>query len=717
MARKSKQRKTSSSVGFANDLHHNKQKEPQKPIKPQAKELLPASKFPNSSWPYVLFIALASFITYFNSFYNELIMNWDDAGYIANNLYIRDLSSTGLMAMLTKFYLHNYHPFTMISYAIEYSFAEANPFLYHVNNFLLHVINAALVFIFIKALTHKQNSIPFFVALIFALHPMHVESVAWISERKDLLYTLFFLLSLIFYLRYIDSQQKPWRFLVLSLVLFFSSLMSKSAAVTLAPVLFLLDFYRNRKWSIMLLVDKIPFFVLSFIFGILAIRSQQTAIQDLTPMLSFIERILIAMFALFTYIYKLLLPVNLSAMYAYPIKMNDQLPMIYYIMPLIFAAIAFILWRLRKFKIVVFGFLFFLFNIGLVLQLVPVGGVILSERYTYVPYIGLILILVWPLTSPKKNFVSVYTTILLLHSITFGVLSFDRIKYWKNGDILFSDVIQKYPLLPYAYNNRGFLYWDYYALKVYNENPTQKDTYVQKAYRDFSTAIQLDPSYVEAYSNRAVLLYNTGRIEESLSDFNIVLALDSSNADALIGRANTLSTLKRFDESLEDYTAYLQLKPNDERALVWRGTALTNTGNFKLALDDLRKAAQINPSDHETWYWIALTHFQQSQFDSALIYFDKTLNVKSDFAEAFSWKGLTWFNLRNYQNAVNAYTEALRLNPKDAAALVNRAVSLYQLGQYNESINDLDAAISLGFQVNRDFYMAVKAHKSGFRVH
>lgn len=723
MARKSKQSKAIIKQPTAHKTPVQKERQLSsldKKVKSPASKLVAKSEssfLPQQTWPYLLFIALLSFMAYFNSFYNELIMNWDDAGYIVNNTFIQNLSIESIKAMFSKFYMHNYHPLTTLSYALEYAISETNPFIYHVNNFILHLLNAFLVFVLVRKLTNEQRLLPFFVALLFAVHPMHVESVAWISERKDVLYTFFFLLSLIAYLKYIDSENRSWRYLGFALLFFLGSLMSKSAAVTLAPVLLLIDYFRHRAFNGRLLLEKVPFFAFSLLFGMLAISSQDTAIQDLTPMLTFAERLMISMFAFVTYLYKALLPLNLSAMYAYPIKVDNQLPMVYYLMPIVVAAIAFALWRMRKSRILVFGFLFFLFNIGLVLQLVPVGGVILSERYTYVPYIGLLLLLAWPLTLLKNNSKNLYAVFLLLLAIAFSVLSFDRVKYWKNGDVLFTDVIKKYPLLPYAYNNRGFLYWDYYAVKVYKDLPAQKDVYVRKAYADFTMALQLDPTYTEAFSNRAVLLFNTGRIEESLIDFNALLRLDSINIDGLLGRANTLSTLKRFEESLKDYSAYLRQKPDDARALIWRATAYTNTGRYEAASMDLRKSAAINPNDHEVWYWMGLGHFKQARFDSALVYFDKTISLKSDFAEVFSWKGLTHFNMHHYTMAVESYNEAIRLNPKDAAALVNRAVSLYQLGRYDEVIRDLDAAMTLGFSVNRDFYMAAKAHKSGFKVH
>jgi tetratricopeptide (TPR) repeat protein len=290
----------------------------------------------------------------------------------------------------------------------------------------------------------------------------------------------------------------------------------------------------------------------------------------------------------------------------------------------------------------------------LVLQLVPVGGTILSERYSYLPYIGLsIPLAVWLEEHLKRS--SLFRIIVIVVLVIFAGLSFNRVSYWKNGDVLFTDVVKKYPSLPYAWNNRGFLYWDYYAIKVFKDNPVKKDLYVNKAWSDYTKALQLDPGYVQAWANRAILLYNTGRPEESLTDFNMVLQLDSVYTDGLIGRANTLSTIGKFEESLPDYNSYLKKKPDDERAYVWRATALANIKEYEKALIDLKTARKLDPDDHESWYWTGLCYYNTNRNDSALYYFARTIEIKPDFIEVFVWQGLALHKAGQYQQAIESY--------------------------------------------------------------
>jgi tetratricopeptide (TPR) repeat protein len=372
------------------------------------------------------------------------------------------------------------------------------------------------------------------------------------------------------------------------------------------------------------------------------------------------------------------------------------------------AALGFLVWKFRKERELIFGLAFFAITIALVIQLLPVGGTIVSERYSYVPYIGLLIPLaVWldRAFQKKKNTIAV---IVAVPALLFSIKSFDRVNYWENGDVLFTDVIEKYPKLPYAYNNRGFLYWDYYALKVYAENPLKKDSYVNKAYQDYTVAVSLDPNYKQAWNNRAVLLYNTGKIEESLADFNVVLAIDSLYSDGLIGRANTLSTLNKFEESLPDYNAYLQIKPEDTKAYVWRAIANANLKRFDLAFADLKFALQKDNTDYEAWYWTGICHYNLVNYDSAIYNFDQSIQRKQDFYEVYAWKALALHKLKRFDEALQVFAHAISMNPADPANYVNRAITLYNMNRYDEALKDLQTAGEMQYPLNREFFMAVQ---------
>jgi protein O-mannosyl-transferase len=668
-------------------------------------------KNPKAPQYFLILIALASILVYAKAIGYGLIYNWDDAGYILKNEYIKSLNISSIIDIFSSFHLHNYHPLTTLSYALEYLFVGENAWLYHLNNLIVHLFNTYLVYLLMKGLFRGNDLPAILAAALFSLHPMHVESVAWVSERKDVLYTLFYLLALIRYLRFVEHGKR--RELLMTGVFFLLSCMSKSAAVTLPVLLLAIDWYFRRKWSLAIIVEKIPFFLISLAFGILAILSQDTAIQDLNPMLSIGERLLIVCWGICLYIGKAIIPLELSAFYPYPLKFNDVLPWYYYLAPLFVVMLGIVLWISRKWgRELLFGFAFFFITISLVLQLMPVGGAIVAERYTYVPYLGLFFIMVWPLNmfyNPDVSLkrlkkIRVYLNFLLLLLLVFTYLSSERVKLWKDGDVLFTDVIEKYPLFPYAYNNRGFLYWDYYALKVYPDNEMKKSIYVEKALNDYNMAIQLDQVYSGAYANRAVLYYNTGNPQKALEDFNILLQLDPDNKDGLIGRANTLSTLGKFSESITDYNAYLQLNQDDPKAWLWRGIAYSKIGENEKAMSDFKYVVSVSPDDYEGHYWLGITLHTAGSFEQAVQSFNSAINLKPDNFEIFSWRGLAYYQLKQFENAVADYTKAIQLNPQELSSYINRSLAYNDLGMYQAAFDDLIFAAEKGMPISKEYY-------------
>jgi len=658
----------------------------------------------------LIIVGVVTFLVYAKALGYGFIYNWDDAGYIFKNDYIKTLSVSSVAEIFSSFHMHNYHPLTTLSYAIEYALVGETAWLYHLNNLLLHLANTWLVYVLMMKLTTNKHLPAILAAALFALHPMHVESVAWISERKDVLYSLFFLLGIIKYLNYIKTNKRTEY--TYSLLFFILSCFSKSAAVTFPVLLFAIDYLYKRKPSLLLFAEKAPMLVISLVFGLLAIKSQDTAIQDLTPMLGLGERLLIVCWGICLYIGKVILPFELSAFYPYPIKTGGILPWYYFMAPLLVAAFGLVVFYSKKIgREVIFGTAFFFITISLVLQLMPVGGAIIAERYTYIPYIGFFFIMTLPLKKlyetsglQSKNISLIFTRILLVVLLVFAWLTHERVKIWEDGDKLFTDVIEKYPQFPYAYNNRGFLYFDYYVLKKYTDNEVKKKAYTDKAYADYSMAIALDPTYVGAYVNRAVLLYNTGKPQPALDDFNKLLTLDPKNKDGLIGRANTLSTLEFFEESIIDYDNYLKIKDDDGKAWLWRGIAHSKTNNNEMASKDFEVAIQFLPDDYEPYYWQGISKHQLKLHTEAIQYFDKAIQLNPNNYEIFSWRGLAHYELKNIDHAIADFTTAINMNPEELSSYINRSIAHNEAGRYEEAFNDLIFAAERGMPISRNYY-------------
>ncbi len=659
-------------------------------------------------------VLLITLILYIPSLFNDFIVNWDDGGYIHEHELVHELNAENIGKIFhpLTFYKGNYHPLTTFFYAVEYSLVGENAFLYHLNNLIFHLLNVWLVFWLVRLLS-KRTELAAFVALFFGIHPMHVESVAWISERKDVLYAFFFLLAAISYYFYLTREEKKTRNYLLAVVFFFLSLLSKSAAVALPGVLLLIDYLIRRKLSFKLLLDKIPFIILSLTFGILAVMSQDEkgAIQDLGPLYTPVERVFLVSHNIVMYLYKMFVPTGLAAMYPYPPHIDGHIPVLFYIcggIVLLMAAV--LIWTKRFGRMYIFGMLFFLVTIALVLQALPVGGAIMAERYTYIPYIGSFFMIGWTysqvwraregLLRKLKPFVHI---LVAAFAIFCFVLSWQRISHWKNGEVLFTELIKTYPNLPFGYNNRGYMYYRWH------ENHARAEA-------DFSKAISIDPTYYQAWGNRGVLYYNTQRYEEAIRDFSEALKLKPDDEGSLIGRANTYSTVQKFDLALPDYNNYLPLKPDDAKAWMWRGTALFNLGKTEEAMADFEHAhllkmnvkANERPAfEAEVIYWKGLVLVRKLEYEKALGLFNQSISMNPDRAETYGWRGIAHYHLKHLPEAIADYTKAIELNPNDAPSFVNRAIAYNDTGRYKEAFADLNAAGKMNYPLNKEFFFKV----------
>ena len=635
-----------------------------------------------------LLLFISCLLVYFNSFQNELIYNWDDGAYVYENPYISSLNWNNIKAIFTSFYPGNYHPLTLLLNALIYHFVGNESFLYHFVQFIFHVLNTFLVYKFISLLQNKKW-ISIGVALLFAVHPMHVESVAWISEMKDVLYTFFFLLALITYHYYVNKPDKKTKWYLWTIFLFILSLLSKPSAVIFSVVLLAMDLYYERLWRWRTWIEKIPFFLLSLGFGIITILAQEGAIQELGPVLKGYERALIVIYSYILYLWKFFLPINLSAAYPYPIKDGGVLPTEYFIIPIAFIALCVIVYLLRKNKKFIWGILFFTINLLMVIQIIPVGGMIASERYTYIPYIGLSFSALTLMEKYIKN-IKLNYVILGIIVVIFTFLAHQRTYYWRNGDVLFSDVLNKYPRYAYGYNNRGFLYWDHYAIDIYKDNPQMKEKYVEKALQDFTKAINLDYTYAEPFLNRGILYYNTGRPDQALADFNRFLELKPDNPDGLLNRANTLSTLGRFKEAIPDYNKYLTIKNDDPKAYMWRGIAYFNIQNYDSAIIDFNKSIEIDPDYYEPYYWLGVIYYNQKDYSNALKYLDLSISKNSNNANSYIWKGLCYMNMNEYHKAIEQYSKAIEIDPNNSTAYINRFNAYRLIGDIANAQKDFE---------------------------
>ena len=316
--------------------------------------------------------------------------NWDDDRYVETNPLLRH---PGLKAVLTTPVEGNYHPLTIWSLALNYRISGLDPASYHWLSLLLHLANTALVFLFIRKLSGGRLWTSVVTSLFFGIHPMHVESVAWIAERKDVLYAFFYLTGLIAYLKYLERRQLRW--LGVTLLAFVLSVASKPAAVVFPITLLAIDYYCRRAFDLSLVVEKVPFLAVSLAGGILTLKAQQSTGAIGVHMWDPLQKLLIASYGTLMYVVKLFLPVRLSALYPYPAAGKGLGPEFYVAFVTLLVLLTTVVYLCRRSRAVLFGLAFFFVNIVLVLQFFTVGQAVMADRYTYLPYIGLFFALAW----------------------------------------------------------------------------------------------------------------------------------------------------------------------------------------------------------------------------------------------------------------------------------------------------------------------------------
>ncbi len=626
-------------------------------------------------------IVVATLVVFFPTLFNELT-NWDDHAYINENPHIKALSLENIRWIFSNPFMGNYHPLTMISMAIDYKINELNPFVFHFTNLLLHTGNAVLVFFVIFALTGRLN-VSVIAGLLFGVHTLHVESVSWVSERKDVLYALFYLAALFSYIRFGKKRERKWYWL--SICLFVLSLLSKGQAVSLAVTLFLIDYFQGKKlFDQKSLVNKIPYFILAILFGFIAIKAQQGVSATEMVQTDGLQRIFFASYGFLMYIMKLILPVNLSAYYPYPnFAQGASLPVIYYLAPVaVLVFIVVLYFSFKRSKSVFFALSFFLVNIFLVLQLLPVGRAIMADRYAYVPSIGYCFIFGWFIGSTNilKNHRIGYA-IATGYMILLGFLTFERTKDWKNSLVLWTDVISKGRSVPIAWYNRGNVH---YGVSDY-----------KKAIADYNECLKEDPRYLRAYINRGQAKTKLLDYKGAVSDYDELLGIDSGYVNAYINRAMSKRILRDLNASLHDYNVAIRLKPGQVELYASRGVVKFELKDVAGALADYDKAISLDPANPTGYSERAIIKKNSNDLAGALADYDIAIGLQPTNSDLYNNRGNLKYQRGDMENALKDYSEAIRCNPKEPLGFQNRGAAFYSQKKYSEALADYSAAISL----------------------
>jgi lipoprotein NlpI len=624
----------------------------------------PVQKTKNGPARYFLPVALIAFA--FVAFYPSLsngFTNWDDPTYIIYNSLIKNFAFENVKRIFTQVYFSNYQPLHLFSYLIEYHFFGLDASGYHWVSLIMHCVNILLV-LWIAKLFTKNNYVAFFTALFFAITPMRVESVAWAAERKDLLYSMFFFAAFICYIFYLRRKLKI-KYILLTFLFYTLSTFSKTMAVSLVPVLFLTDYFENRKISFKVILEKVPFVLLALVMGIISVKaSYETQSIDTSTQFSFLDRLFFASQNILMYVSKCIFPYGLTSYYPYPNLENGHIPASYYFSGVVIIMITvLVLLSLKKGKMIFYSTGFFVSTVALVLMILPVGPTIFSERYSYIPSVMLYFTLLfylfkWVESTKSQSFLNATSVALIAFSLYFVQVTRQRCLVWKDSLVLWSDVIKTNPVNPHALNNRGFEW-------------KQRGEF-KSAITDYMQAIALKPDFPEPYAGLCDVYGNMSMFDSAMYYANRALALKPDMSQALNNRGIVRAKNHNLDSALMDFNAAIKVKPDMFEVYGNRGNLNCTMGNLDAGLDDFNMALKVNPDFSDGYKNKGILLGKRKDYEGAIYNLKMYFQKGGKDARMYLFIANLYADQKDYGNAISYARMALNNGLPEANDLINR---------------------------------------------
>jgi hypothetical protein len=523
-------------------------------------------------------------------------INFDDDIYVYENAYVQSglnwnsigqAFSSELVGKST-----NWFPLTWLSLMLDYQIFGLNPQGFHLINLLFHVMNTMLLFLIFHRMT-KRLWPSAFVAALFAIHPLHVESVAWITERKDVLSTFFWMLTMGAYSYYVEHPGFRRYFFVL--LFFVLGLMSKPMLITLPFVLLLLDYWPLQrfqeiqpgdpgyKWSLIypVLWEKVPLFVLAILSSIVTYVAAQVGGGFVSvEALPLGVRIGHAFVSYIAYIGKMIWPSNLAVFYPHTGLLVPW--QVWGSVLLLIAIILAVIWKAKKIPYLATGWLWYLGTLVPVIGIVQAGSQAMADRYTYIPLIGLFIMVSWGVPELLKKWNHRKGILLALSAVIilcFAIITWIQVGYWQSSITLYTHTLKITDNNWQIHYNMGMTY---YSLGNY-----------RPAIEDYSRAIEIRPNYAEAYTNRGVAYYSLGNYRQAIEDYSRAIDIRPNSAEAYINRGNAYSRLSNYNRAIEDYGRAIEIRPDSAEAYINRGFTYINKGDKISSCHDAQKACEL----------------------------------------------------------------------------------------------------------------------------
>jgi tetratricopeptide (TPR) repeat protein len=638
-------------------------------------------------------LVLATIIAYEPVRLNGFV-NYDDDVYVTENPNVnKGITGKSILWAFATSHCNNWHPLTWLSHMLDCELFGLEPFWHHLSNLFFHIANTLLLFLVLKRMTGAiwQSA---FVAAAFALHPLHVESVAWVAERKDVLSGFFWMLTITCYIRY--TEQPSIRRYLLVVLVFASGLMAKPMLVTLPFVLLLLDYWPlsrlqwgnqtdNQRWSAWRLVkEKVPLFILTIASSVITfIVQQKEGAMDIGESYSLGVRISNALVCYVSYLIKMAYPAGLAVLYPHP---GDSLPMWQVIVSLliIVAASVAVIYAGRRRRYLATGWFWYLGTLVPVIGLVQVGAQAMADRYTYLPSIGIFIIAGWGTSEIGTRWryrgavLGVCAGIVLA-----GLLICTRlqVRYWQDNFKLFGHSA--------AATENNFIMHDSYGGALFEKGQ------LDEAIAQFREALRINPKYSGAKRNIGIVLLKQGKIDESIKVLTEVVNSkgDQSKAHNYLGLA--YAKKGEFDTAIQHYKEAIRLKPDYIEAIANLGIALKEQGQITEAIKEWEKALSLKPDEPDIHYNMGLAMAEQYKYDEAVKHFSAALESKPNWPETLYNLGCAYYEQGKFELTVKYCAEALRLKPDYYNAHYNMGLAFAQQGRYDDAAEHIKAALEL----------------------
>ena len=651
-----------------------------------------------SSRALTLVLAIAIAVTTIAVFFpmrSFQFVNYDDGDYVMSNREVqKGFSFDGVKWAFTTGHAANWHPVTWLSHMLDFQLFGNNPGYHHLTNLFFHTANAILLFLLIQKWTGATWRSAF-IAAVFALHPVHVESVAWVSERKDVLSGFFWLLTMLCYTRYAQSRDKDqagWFDYSIAMAFFGLGLMSKPMLVTLPFVLLLIDLWPLRRlkldggWHEMaessLLLEKIPFFLMAAASSVMTFHVQREggAVASMDS-LSFIGRLENACVSYLRYAEKIFCPNDLAVLYPHPGSWpwwKISLSVLFILGTLAVAA-----WQFRCRPYLFVGFLWFFGTMIPVIGLVQVGIQSMADRYTYIPSIGFSLAMVWGIAEIVSRWPG-GTKILAIVGIASIVacipLTIRQLGFWHDSEKLFRRTISVTEKNYLAWNNLGF------------SLPKDRVADAMECYRK---SIEINPNYPDALNNLAHALAEQGKVLEALPLYERALVQQPKSADINNNYGNALAEIQQVDRAIQHYLIALASNKNHADAHNNLGIALAMRGQYEESIAHLQRAIELDPGKASAHSNLGNAYAVQHKLEEATVQYQEALRLKPDEAQVHNNLGNVLSEQKKYSEAIEHYELALQLNARNPEAHYNVALALVHLGKSADAIQHLQIALQL----------------------